>query len=557
MLAWGGSWTCLKSLSLLLSRPVFWRSPVATRNRSGCRARASLRRLHPSTPRRGSSVLPGARVEKIAGRFELEHKLGAGAFGEAHVARDLETGRKVVLKLIHAHLATNPELVERFRREIRALERVVHPSVPGLVAQGTAEGDRPYYAMEFCEGSDLYHALEAEPGPWALKRCCLLFDDLLSALGACHEAGVVHRDLKPANLFLPGGDPAAVRVLDFGVARLEDAVRLTEAGATVGTPGYMAPEQALGESTDHRADLYALGILLWESIAGRPLFEGDSLTDIVSKQLADEPPPRLMDEARDPTLPPELQELVDHLLQHRPEERPDSAAMVRDQLRDLALQAAVSGDPRGPTPPAGSFAVRRPDPSTAPTLPVSAVKGGSGERSTRPLLLGGIASLLILLAVGGALLWLRDDTPEEVAPSPELLQQLREEAQAATQAEELARQTELLLHEPNRDTRRAAALYVMDFEPADQVPAWVRAVAQLEGAQGCQPIERALAEIRELGDARTRDPVERYYRRTRRRRLRRFYRCVHRDLRQTLEALPEAPDEGAAEGEAAEAEPSG
>ncbi|HJL04170.1 MAG TPA: serine/threonine-protein kinase [Polyangiaceae bacterium LLY-WYZ-15_(1-7)] len=503
----------------------------------------------------------------IDDRYRIDAHLADGGMGAVFVARHLALDKDVAFKVIHPRFAGDGDLAERFAREAMATGKLEHPHVASALDYGTLPEGGAYLVMQLVRGPSLQDVAENE-GRLDWPRVCGIGAQVADALAAAHAAGIVHRDLKPENVLLEPRDDGSelVKVLDFGIARMPDEPAepsavprrsLTRRGTVMGTPGYMAPEQALGESTDHRADLYALGILLWESIAGRPLFEGDSLTDIVSKQLADEPPPRLMDEARDPTLPPELQELVDHLLQHRPEERPDSAAMVRDQLRDLALQAAVSGDPRGPTPPAGSFAVRRPDPSTAPTLPVSAVKGGSGERSTRPLLLGGIASLLILLAVGGALLWLRDDTPEEVAPSPELLQQLREEAQAATQAEELARQTELLLHEPNRDTRRAAALYVMDFEPADQVPAWVRAVAQLEGAQGCQPIERALAEIRELGDARTRDPVERYYRRTRRRRLRRFYRCVHRDLRQTLEALPEAPDEGAAEGEAAEAEPSG
>jgi serine/threonine protein kinase/formylglycine-generating enzyme required for sulfatase activity len=277
----------------------------------------------------------------VAGRFQLQDKLGAGAFGEAHIALDQTTERRVVLKLIHPQFAENEELVERFRREIRALERVVHPNVPGLVAQGTDAGGRVYYAMEFAAGKDLFKVLEEEPGPWPLKRSLMLFDDLLAALEAAHQAEVIHRDLKPANLILVREQGIErLKLIDFGIAKHlsggeQTTLDITQ-GRAVGTPFYLSPEQASGEEVDARSDLFAAGSILYEMLVGVRPVSGSTVRAILTSILRDPPPP--LREKR-PDVPPALESVVLKLLEKDAPDRYPSAAEVRAALRAAVPEA--------------------------------------------------------------------------------------------------------------------------------------------------------------------------------------------------------------------------
>lgn len=276
----------------------------------------------------------------VAGRFQLQEKLGAGAFGEAHIALDLTTERQVVLKLIHPQFAENEELVERFRREIRALERVVHPNIPGLVAQGSDQG-RVYYAMEFAAGKDLFKVLAEEPGPWPLKRTLILFDDLLAALEAAHQAEVIHRDLKPANLILVReAGIERLKLIDFGIAKHlsggeQTTLDITQ-GRAVGTPFYLSPEQASGEDVDPRSDLFAAGSILYEMLAGVRPVSGSTVRAILTSILRDAPPP--IREQR-PDVPEALEALVLKLLEKEAHDRYASAAEVRAALRVAVPEA--------------------------------------------------------------------------------------------------------------------------------------------------------------------------------------------------------------------------
>jgi serine/threonine protein kinase/formylglycine-generating enzyme required for sulfatase activity len=274
---------------------------------------------------------------RVADRFDLEKKLGAGAFGEAHVALDSQTGQKVVLKLIHPQYANNLELVERFRREIRALELVKHPCVPQLIAHGTDGADgRVYYAMEFCAGRDLYEAMEEETGPWPLKRSCLIIDDVFSALGAAHDVGVIHRDLKPANLVLvpAAGGLERVKLIDFGIAKhLQGGERTTldiTGGRAVGTPFYLSPEGAGGDVVDQRSDLYTAGAILYELLTDRRPVNGTTVRAILTSILRD-PPPKIR-KIR-PELPEALEELILKLMAKDPDERPATAREAKVLLR--------------------------------------------------------------------------------------------------------------------------------------------------------------------------------------------------------------------------------
>jgi hypothetical protein len=301
----------------------------------------------------------------------------------------------------------------------------------------------------------------------------------------------------------------------------------------------MSPEQALGEETDHRTDLYALGVLLYESLTGRALFPQESLSEIVSEQLSGNLVPRLADYALG--APDELQQLIDRLLARQSSDRPNSAAEVRDILRDLTLAAALSGDARARlTPASGSYAVRD-DTAPVPRVPHAAAP----EPKKRSM--GGVLVALVLLggAAGGVVYATRE---------PEVsIDELREQVQAEHAQGELDRWIEVLVADPSREQRRTAAGYVIAHQPADQTPPWALALAKLEDARGCEAIAAALADLKAIAEPRTHGPVERYQRRTRARRLRRHYRCVQDDLREALAAIPAgatvAEDDGSGDNE--------
>ncbi|HJL01941.1 MAG TPA: protein kinase [Polyangiaceae bacterium LLY-WYZ-15_(1-7)] len=265
----------------------------------------------------------GLRGRLLGGRFRVEERVGAGGMGVVHRARDERADQLVALKRLHRGVSR-----ARFEREVEAIARLAHPRVVAYVAHGVDEEGHPWIATEWLEGVTLEDALRERR--LAPRDALPLGRGVAEALAHAHARRVVHRDLKPANLFLPGGDPAAVRVLDFGVARLEDAVRLTEAGATVGTPGYMAPEQARGDDrVGPAADLYGLGCVLWECLLGRPPFGGSHAIAVLAKVLLEELP-SIADRA--PGLPPALAALVNALLAKDPARRPASADEVAARL---------------------------------------------------------------------------------------------------------------------------------------------------------------------------------------------------------------------------------
>jgi eukaryotic-like serine/threonine-protein kinase len=221
----------------------------------------------------------------IAERFELDRLVGRGGMGRVFRATDRQTGSVVAVKLLselaHQHAG-------RFVREARVLERLSHPGIVRHVAHGVAANGEPFLAMEWLEGEDLAGLLArgALPRQSAVALCRLVAD----ALGHAHALGITHRDVKPSNLFLVGGDPRNVRVLDFGIARLRGmTLAATRAGAPIGTPGYMSPEQARGANVDARTDVFALGCVLHECLTGRPAFPGDTPVAVLAKVLLEQP----------------------------------------------------------------------------------------------------------------------------------------------------------------------------------------------------------------------------------------------------------------------------
>ncbi|MBV8762007.1 MAG: serine/threonine protein kinase [Deltaproteobacteria bacterium] len=234
----------------------------------------------------------------ILDRYHVEEELGHGAMGVVYRGRHTKLARDVAIKVMHDHLVHERTLVERFRREAQVAGRLHHPNVVGVIDVGELPDKRQVMVMELARGESLASIMER---PMPRSRLVKLVAQLLQGLDHAHAAGLVHRDLKPENVIVEDGDVA--RIVDFGIAVLREpeanSERLTDTGMIVGTPLYMAPEQAKDEAVDHRADLYALGVIMYEIIAGQPPFLGSPM-DVALAKIREELPelPALPDGAK-------------------------------------------------------------------------------------------------------------------------------------------------------------------------------------------------------------------------------------------------------------------
>lgn len=310
-----------------------------------------------------SSIAPGTT---IANQFKLVRKLGEGGMGELYLAEQLDLGRMVAIKLVRDDLiARQPDMLERFHREARALARLNHPNVVHLHMFGqTAEGT-PFFAMEYVVG----RSLEAEllRVRMAPLRALRIAEQIASALAATHECGVVHRDLKPANVMLAESSRQAdwVKLVDFGIAKTnsgEGMSKLTQAGAVYGTPAYMAPEQLRLGQADARSDVYALGLVLYEMLTGQALIQGATAYEQIFKQVGQQADPPSRSCAG---LPASVDAVVLRCLEKEPELRLGSAAELELELARLAreLEGGGPGDSRrvfAPSVPFGSATVPLP-----------------------------------------------------------------------------------------------------------------------------------------------------------------------------------------------------
>jgi hypothetical protein len=258
--------------------------------------------------------------------------------GVVYRAEDTTTGARVAVKVIRS----DPRAALRFGREARLLARLDHPAIVRYVAHGATPEGAPFLAMQWLEGEDL--AARLARGPLPLGAAVALARRVADALAALHERGIVHRDLKPSNLFLVDRDPQKATVLDFGIARSADAtIAVTAAGAVIGTPGYMAPEQARGElDVDARADVFALGCVLFECVTGRRVFEGEHIMAILVKILLEEPA-RMSELAGG--IPSVLDDVVARMLSKDRGGRPPDGAAVRAELDGAAdaVSTALAG----------------------------------------------------------------------------------------------------------------------------------------------------------------------------------------------------------------------
>ena len=230
----------------------------------------------------------------LGGKYRFVRLLGAGTAGEVWEAENTFVMRRVAIKTLRSDLARDPEVRARFSAEARAAGRIRHPNVVDVFDLGLAESGEPFMVMELCDGETLDSVIERR-GAVGVSYACELLCQVLNALNAAHSLGIVHRDLKPANVMVvhPHPEEPVVKVLDFGIAKgLErERAESEERGLVFGTPLYMAPEQAVGEVVDHRSDLFAVGVILFELLAGRPPFSGNTPEILLANVLSRPPLP--------------------------------------------------------------------------------------------------------------------------------------------------------------------------------------------------------------------------------------------------------------------------
>jgi serine/threonine protein kinase/tetratricopeptide (TPR) repeat protein len=263
----------------------------------------------------------------VGGRFAIEAMIGRGGMGRVFRAIDRASGARVAMKVLES---ITTEQMLRFDREIDVLSKLAHPAIVGYRGRGRTENGEMFLAMEWLEGEDLHTRLTK--GPLSIEDTIELGLRVTQALAVSHAHGVIHRDLKPSNLFLAGGDPAEVKLIDFGIAKLKGADALTRVGIVLGTVGYFAPEQARGGEPTARSDLFSLGAVLYVCLTAAPPFPGDKPMAILAKIVAD-PAPRVAWSL--PRCPPEIDQLVADLLEKDPAQRPQAAIEVNAALRSI------------------------------------------------------------------------------------------------------------------------------------------------------------------------------------------------------------------------------
>ena len=267
-----------------------------------------------------------ATGERIGGRYEILATLGRGGMGAVFRARDSELGEEVALKTLRRESVGDEAVIERFKSEIRLARKITHRNVVRTHDLGEYEGGY-FLTMELVEGITVRELIDTR-GKLAIESVLAIGTQLADALAAAHAEGVIHRDVKPHNILLDAD--GVLKVMDFGVARLgERSSGITEVGLVVGTPAYMPPEQLLGEEVDVRADLYAVGVVLFEAATGRLPFEAQSPMLLIARLLQEEAPRA---SSIDPAIPEELDQLIAELLAKRPEARIQTAVQLKERL---------------------------------------------------------------------------------------------------------------------------------------------------------------------------------------------------------------------------------
>lgn len=349
--------------------------------------------------------------EVLAGAYCILGPLGEGGMGRVYEAEHVRLPRKFAVKVVAPELARNAEALGRMEREAQAASRVLHPNVLDVVDVVRVHDGRPCMVTELLQGEELGLMLD-RVNKLPLLQAIDICKQTCRGLSAAHAQGIVHRDLKPANLFLchREGEPSVVKILDFGVAKMMDGAQLTRFGTVVGTPTYMAPEQARGApDVDARADVYGVGAVLYHLVAGQPPFDDDEPARILSRVVMDNPRPMRQ---IDPSIPPAIEAIVARAMAKRPEERTPTVKALETELS--TLQTYLENAARAQQAPVQPIA---PQPAPAPRpVPASAPTQHTIRQAAapaKPIFIAGIAvtaAVMTVLSIGIVLMSIKSKT---------------------------------------------------------------------------------------------------------------------------------------------------
>jgi serine/threonine-protein kinase len=346
-------------------------------------------------------------IGSMAGEYQVEKKLGQGGMGAVYGARHPVIGKRAAIKVITREMSASPEAVDRFVREAQAVNQVGHPNIVDVFGFGRLPDGRSFFVMEWLQGESLRERMVR---PLPLAEALDILAQVATALEAAHDAGVLHRDLKPDNVFLSvqRGGPAKVKLLDFGLAKLQGGsdgrMDRTRTGVVMGTPLYISPEQAKGAKVDFAADIYSLGAIAYEMCSGQVPFVADSAVEIMAKHISAPVVPLVQIAPHTPT---EVDALVVSMLDKEPSQRPN-IAQVRQQLAAIAAQVGSGSTTASPYAPApvgagpSTAPPHAPSPvatSTVPQSPAAASSTVVRGKSKRGIVIGVIAALAV---AGGA-----------------------------------------------------------------------------------------------------------------------------------------------------------
>jgi len=395
------------------------------------------------------------------GRYEVQSRIARGGMADVFLARDTLLDRPVALKVLFPEFATDPSFVERFRREAQSAANLNHPNIVSVLDYGEASGTY-FIVMEYVEGRSLAQIIRDEGG-LSPDRAADITIDIASALGFAHRNGVIHRDVKPGNVLI--NTNGQVKVTDFGIARaVSTQENLTQTGTVMGTATYFSPEQARGEAVDPRSDVYALGVVLYESLAGRPPFSGDNPVAVAYKHVQEPPPPPRQ---LNPAIPEPLEAITLRAMAKNPANRYASADDLAADLRRFRNGQAVEAEPLLPPP---TTAVRQTGDATravttvgaATTVGEAVVTPPPGPQRNSGMFIAVLIGLLLVLAglifLLARTLGLGESSAEQVAV-PDVIGRTQPEAVTILQAEGFRVKTE------TGENDQAAENTVFDQDP--------------------------------------------------------------------------------------------
>ncbi len=349
--------------------------------------------------------------EILGGQYKVLQRIGTGGMGSVYKASQPEMNRMVAIKILHPKLAGRKDLTSRFRREARAMSQLTHPNTVKVFMYGELEDDGSLYiVMEYLEGKNLNQTVR-RGGPMSAERAVPILTQVCGALQEAHDMGIVHRDLKPENIFIcnQGGLKEFPKVLDFGLAKVTErqmrpgSLILTQEGMVFGTPEFMSPEQAQGQTLDARSDIYSLAVILYEALTGKLPFSAKTPMEYIQKHVMTPPIP-LNDRVPGLVFPPGLGAALDKALAKKPADRYQTAREFAE-----ALAAFGQGVASGSVPPLALSGAQSMAPHSLPLgsqpqaslQPFGAPGAGQVPGAQRSLVSGGVSrGLLVAVAVG-------------------------------------------------------------------------------------------------------------------------------------------------------------